>query len=101
MNPVLARRFAELGTQEGDDAIVIAKFFTPDSLWSWLATEWSPADRLFFGLVVGLETELGYFSLEELERTRGPYGVHIERDLHWKERTLREVRVALAAGEPV
>src|SRR5262245_34942111 len=101
MTAALERRFEALGSQEGDDAVVVAKFFTPDGGWSGFATEYSASDRLFFGLVQGLETELGYFSLDELERTPGPRGARIERDLHWKERTLREIRTALAAGQHV
>lgn len=92
MTAELARRFAELGRQEGDGAIVVAKFFTPDGAWSWYATEFDPATREFFGLVDGFEAELGYFSLEELESAKGPLGLRIERDLHWHEKTLGEVR---------
>lgn len=58
----------------GGKAVVYAKWFTPDSGWTWLATEGSPEgdDFIFFGLVIGLEKELGYFTLSELERVRGP-----------------------------
>jgi hypothetical protein len=38
-----------------------------------------------------IELELGYFSLDELESVRGPFGLKIERDLYWKPKTLREV----------
>ena len=73
------------------------KFFTPDSSWTWYATEGSPvdengimiqpgedkheADFLFFGLVVGQEIELGYFSLRELQTLQGPLSLPVERDL--------------------
>jgi len=92
VTPVLTRRFAELGRQEGDDAIVVAKFFTPDGAFTWYATEFNPASREFFGLVDGFEAELGCFSLHELESAKGPMGLRIERDLHWHEKTLGEVR---------
>jgi len=87
-------RFRELGSQEskGDDAIVVAKFFTPDSNWTWLATEFEETEGLFFGLVEGHYVELGYWQLEELQNLRGPLGLKVERDLHWKETTLSEVR---------
>ena len=68
--------------------IARVKFFTPDSSWTWYATEYSPDERMFFGLVVGQETELGYFSLDELESARGPMGLSIERDAHWSPRPL-------------
>jgi hypothetical protein len=97
MTREIERRFAELGDQDdkGDDAIVVAKFFTPDSSWTWFAVAYFPEDRTFFGLVDGHFLELGYFALEELESVTGPLGLHIERDLHWKERTLGEVRASL------
>jgi hypothetical protein len=76
----------------GDDAIVHVKYFCPGSSWTWFVTEYDPKDRLFFGLVKGFETELGYFSLTELENTRGPLGLKIERDLWFTPCTLRECR---------
>jgi len=68
----------------GDDAIVHAKFFTPDGSWTWYATEYDPATRMFFGLVDGFDKELGYFSLDELEGVRGALGLPIERDAWFK-----------------
>jgi hypothetical protein len=75
-------------TEKEDDPIARVKFFTPDSSWTWFLTEYDPTDRLCFGLVHGLEEELGYFSLEELESVRGPLGLPIERDLHWQPKPL-------------
>ena len=61
-------------------AIAYAKFFTPDSNWTWWITEGSAIqdesgqeiDFQFFGLVDGFEKELGYFNLSELEEVKGP-----------------------------
>jgi hypothetical protein len=75
----------------GDDAIVHAKFFTPDGSWTWYATEYDPATRMFFGLVDGFDKELGYFSLDELEGVRGALGLPIERDAWFKPTKLCEV----------
>jgi len=47
---------------------------------------------MFFGLVVGFEEELGYFLLSELRQARGPFGLPIERDIHFKPMRLSEVR---------
>jgi hypothetical protein len=69
---------------KGNDAIAYVKFFTPDSKWTWYATEYDPKDKMLFGLVIGLDTELGYFSLEDLETGKGPLGLSIERDLYFK-----------------
>ena len=92
-------RFRELGSQEskGDDAIVVAKLFTPDSGWTWWASEYSEADQMFFGLVQGHEVELGYFSLQELRSIRGPLRLPVERDLYWRETTLARIREGLVA----
>lgn len=76
---------------KGVDAIAHVKFFTPDGNWTWFATEYDPAEGMFFGLVRGLEEELGYFSLAELELARGPLGLPIERDLHFRPKPLKEV----------
>lgn len=74
----------------GLDALAIVKFFTPDSSWTWYASEFDGKDT-FFGLVIGFETEYGYFSLSELSQIRGPLGLPIERDLYFKPKTLREL----------
>ena len=81
--------------EENPDPTVWAKFFTPDSSWTWYATEFDGEDR-FFGLVDGHEVELGYFSLHELAETRGPMGLPIERDLYWNPKPVSEVRAAIA-----
>lgn len=75
----------------GLDAIAPVKFFTPTSNWTWYPTEYDGED-IFFGLVSGLEVELGYFSLAELENVRGPLGMPIERDLYYTPTTLRELQ---------
>ncbi len=75
----------------GLNAIAPIKFFTPDSGWAWYPTEYDGKD-LFFGLVAGLEVELGYFSLADLEAVRGPLGLTIERDLYFKPATLKELQ---------
>jgi len=77
---------------QGENAIAVVKFFTPWARWTWYASEYDPDQRLFFGIVVGQERELGYFSLDELETIEGPGGLHIERDLYWTPRPLRECR---------
>ena len=75
---------------KGLNAIVYIKFFTPDSNWSWYATEFDGTD-LFFGLVDGFERELGYFSLSELQSVKGPLGLKIERDLYFKPTKLKNL----------
>ncbi|KKW22075.1 MAG: hypothetical protein UY62_C0012G0011 [Parcubacteria group bacterium GW2011_GWF2_50_9] len=95
MTKELETAFARQGHTDGkgeEKTLVLAHFFAGS--WDWWATEYNPAERMFFGLVKGFEVELGYFSLDELEEnsyeTR-PLG-GIERDLYWEEKTLAEVR---------
>jgi hypothetical protein len=75
------------------DPVVRVKFFTPDSNWTWFATEGERKgeDYLFFGRVDGFESELGYFALSELEAARGPLGLAIERDAWFTPKPLSEV----------
>lgn len=77
-------------TEQVADPVVFVKFFTPDSSWTWYCLEYDPAERLCFGLVVGHERELGYFSLDELEEVRGPLELPIERDHYWEPKPLSQ-----------
>jgi len=100
------------GQERVDDPVVHVKFFTPDSSWTWYATEgsyinrqgtamqyWDPerssptdaVDFLFFGYVVGQVGEWGYFLLSELEAARGPLRLPIERDLHFQPAPFSQV----------
>ena len=65
---------------QGEEAVAQVKFFTPDSNWTWYGVEYDAEQRLFYGLVDGFDRELGYFSLDELESVRGPFGLKIGRD---------------------
>lgn len=88
----LRDKLPPLGTTEKlDDAPAIAKFFTPDSNWTWFATEFDGEDT-FFGAVSGVVFELGYFSLSELQELRGPFGLAVERDLYFKPTSLSQIR---------
>ena len=79
-----------------------AKFFTPDSNWTWYVAEANAilsddtevplsdpraneaVDVRFFGLVQGMEEVAGYFMLRELESIRGALGLPIERDRYFR-----------------
>ena len=78
---------------QGDEVIVRAKYFTPDSNWTWYATEFD-GDDTFFGLINGFAAELGLFSLKKLDSIRGPMGLPIERDRYFTPKTLGEVKAA-------
>ncbi len=92
MPELLVQQISILGsTQEQDDPVAWMKYFTPDSSWTWYVIEFDPVDRLCFGLVIGHEIELGYFTLAELESVTGPLGLRVERDLHFREQPLTKV----------
>ncbi|WP_238626084.1 DUF2958 domain-containing protein [Aggregatilinea lenta] len=79
------------GEEQGLEAKALVKFFTPDSNWTWYASEFDGEDR-FFGLMSGFEVELGYFSLSELESVKGPLGLPIERDKFFEPTSLRQLQ---------
>lgn len=71
---------------------IICKFFNPCGAGTWYVIEGQEeeGDFIFFGLVDLHEQEFGYFSLEELESIRLPYGLGIERDIHFsKEKVIK------------
>ena len=82
----------ELYSQDGKgmEAVAVVKFFTPDSNWTWYATEFD-GEEVFFGLVDGFDKELGYFNLSELKTSRGPLGLPIERDRYFKPVALKDL----------
>jgi Protein of unknown function (DUF2958) len=89
----IRRRLPPLYANEGKglDALAQVKFFTPDSSWTWYATEFDSNDT-FFGLVAGHALELGYFSLSELQAVRGKLGLPVERDKLFKPTPLHELQ---------
>jgi len=89
----LRKQFPKLNDTEGiplEGKKVIAKFFTPDSSWTWYAVEFDGED-LFWGLIDGLEKEWGYFSLKELKAARGKLGLPIERDLYFGQPQIKDL----------
>lgn len=98
--------------QLGLEAIAPVKYFSPAAGWTWYATEaaalmaddsYQPLseidlknpqvqDVIFFGLVIGFEIELGYFTLSELQSAHGGLGLPLERDLYYEPKTLHELQ---------
>jgi hypothetical protein len=79
-----------------DEVRVRVKFFNPCGAATWYATEYDAEERMFYGFVTlgdAQNAELGYFSLDELDAIRvPPFGLPIERDLHWDtKKTLADV----------
>lgn len=93
----LTKKLPALYAQENEkDPVVYAKFFCPYmNLGYWLATEYDPEQRLFFGFVVLNDpscAELGYFSLDELEQSSVKGVPAVERDLYFKPEVLSKVK---------
>jgi hypothetical protein len=81
-----ARQALANAGEHGPDFFPVAKLFTVFGA-TWLLTEIYPdMPDLAFGLCdLGMGCpELGDVSLTELSTVRGPHGVHVERDLHFK-----------------
>ncbi len=76
----------------GDDAVVHAHYFT-NTGWHWFVTEYDADRKEFFGLVCGMETELGYFSLVDFFEANGK----VERDLYWVPCSLRYVKEKMSS----
>lgn len=95
LTKAIEKLFSKTGRQEDKlmDAKVIAKFFNPCGSRTWLATEYEPMDRIFFGYVtgMGIENEWGYFSLDELQKFTGKLGLGIERDMWFRPALLKDV----------
>lgn len=92
MTPEILEKFRATGSQENiPDPIIIVKYFTPWTNWTWYATEFDEAEWIFFGYVCGQESEWGYFSLQELQSVRSSFGLAIERDLHFVGKHISEV----------
>lgn len=82
---------------KGNDAVVIAKFFLPGSGFTWYVTEVEKqpnGDYMFFGYVEGIDSELGYFTLSQLQNVRGRFGLRVERDMYFNngKTTLAQVK---------
>jgi hypothetical protein len=77
--------------EKTSDPIAYVKFFMPSSDWTWYVTEFDQHDT-FFGLVQGIDEELGYFSLRELQEVRNRFGLGVERDLTFTPTPLSKLR---------
>ncbi|PRM91733.1 hypothetical protein CJ673_11355 [Aliarcobacter cryaerophilus] len=80
-------------TEEISNPTCHVKLFTPDSVFTWFIIEISIDEDIAFGYVVSpFESELGYFSLKELESIKGALGLGVERDTSFTPTALEIVR---------
>ncbi len=88
------KKQGDTSNKNADEIGIIAKFFNPTGVGTWFVAEYDPVDRIFFGyanLGDPEMAELGSFSLNELQQFKGRFGLGIERDLFFKNKTLKEV----------
>jgi hypothetical protein len=77
--------------EHNPEPMALVRFYDSLGDWSWYASEYDGKD-LFFGLVLGFERELGYFSLSEFEQVNRDAGYErIKRDPDFKPTKLSEI----------
>lgn len=81
------KRLIANGKDRGDHVPVV-KLFNPVGAATWLLSELDADGDTLFGLAdLGFGCpELGYVSLAEIEAVKLPFGLTIERDLHFEAR---------------
>ena len=79
-----AHRNAQAEGRAEPDPVPVVKFFNPVGAATWLATELDEDGDTLFGLADLGCPELGSFSLSELAAIRLPFGLGVERDLHFR-----------------
>jgi len=89
----ILKKLPTIGSNEKNNKEHIAhvKLFG-GSCWSWFISEFNPDTKECFGYVEGLENELGYFSLTELESLKfPPFGLPVERDICFESTPIKEL----------
>lgn len=80
-------------TEDISDPVAYVKLFLDG--WTWYITEISIDGDLAFGYVISpFESELGYFSLCEIQTIKGSLGIGVERDLSFKPTKLSTIKKA-------
>lgn len=80
-------------TEDIADPIAFVKLFLDG--WTWYITEISIDKDIAFGYVVSpFESELGYFSINEIQTIKNSLGIVVERDLYFKPCKLSTIKKA-------
>ena len=80
-------------TEKQNDPVAYIKLFLDG--WTWYITELSIDNNICFGYVISpFESELGYFSLNEIKSIKGTLGLSVERDLSFKPTKLSTIKKA-------
>ena len=86
LTPSQRARLLANGRMPDADHIPVVKFFNPFGRGTWLATELDEDGDILFGIADLGYPELGSWSLSEMAAIRLPFGLGIERDLHFEGR---------------
>lgn len=93
------------GDKKPEDIKIILKLFNPSGAGTWYCYEYEPENRIFWCYAnLGNSTfaECGTVSLDELESIKfPPFGLGVERDMHFGKHTLKEVMDKVQSGEHV
>tara|TARA_R110000744_G_scaffold72668_2_gene145748 strand:+ start:2589 stop:2882 length:294 start_codon:yes stop_codon:yes gene_type:complete len=90
----IAKKLPELYTTENvatQNKMIQVKYFCPWNSWTWYGVEFNPETNTFFGFVEGIESEWGYFSLNELQNVTHNSGLKIERDMYFQPKLFKEL----------
>ena len=80
-------------TEKQNDPIAYVKLFLDG--WTWYITELSIDNNICFGYVISpFESELGYFSLNEIKLIKGTLGLSVEKDISFKPTKLSKIKKA-------
>ena len=83
-------------TENQEEKICYVKLFLPNSNWTWYIIEIDKQDNnTCFGFVDGLEQELGYFTIKELENLRGQFGLKVDLDVSFKPTKLSKIKASI------
>ena len=83
-------------TENQEEKICYVKLFLPNSNWTWYIIEINKQDNnTCFGFVDGLEQELGYFTIKELENLKGLFGLKVELDTSFKPTKLSKIKASI------
>ena len=81
-------------TEELNDPTVHLKLFIDG--WTWYIIEFSIDNDICFGYVVSpFASELGYFSLLEIQEIKSSLGIGVERDLYFKPTKLSMIKASI------
>lgn len=78
-----------------EDPMLCVKLISPRTGWEWYIAAYDEQKKIFYGLVAGWETEVGYFSLHELEDIDD----FIRIDYKFKPQPLSKVKKTLVGGK--